>query len=123
MARCLLCLVCNIFFFFYLFFSGHALAKSSPRRPITDEEIRTRKNECYTDIESGLWGLNCKYSKIMKENCALRCLSRVCYSLLYEGDPLEEGEIDYVRSQEYKYCLHKLSLGESLDGVKDSFNY
>ncbi|XP_031502593.1 uncharacterized protein LOC116265795 isoform X1 [Nymphaea colorata] len=122
MARRFLCLV-SILFFMYPFFSSHAFAKSPLRRPITDQEIRTRKDECYTDIQSGLWGLHCKSSKIMKENCALRCLSPVCYSLVYEGDPLEEGEIDYIRSQEYKYCLHKLSLGESLDGVKGSFNY
>ncbi|XP_052193226.1 uncharacterized protein LOC127801829 isoform X2 [Diospyros lotus] len=88
-----------------------------------DAEIRERKNQCYSDIENGLWGWECKSSMIAKENCALRCLSPACYELLYEGDPLEEGEKDIVRSQEYKYCMHKLSLGESLDGVKGSFNY
>ncbi|WZZ90976.1 hypothetical protein YC2023_119555 [Brassica napus] len=44
----------------------------------------------------GLWGWQCKSSPIAKENCALRCLS-----------PLEEGEKDLVRSQEYKYCMYK----------------
>ncbi|XAR54270.1 hypothetical protein NMG60_11029328 [Bertholletia excelsa] len=98
-----------------------ALAKS--RRPISDIEIREKKNECYADIESGLWGSNCKSSMISKENCALKCLSPACYEIVYEGDPLEEGEKDIVRSQEYKYCMHKLSLGESLDGIRGSFNY
>ncbi|KAI3520052.1 hypothetical protein L1887_09273 [Cichorium endivia] len=34
---------------------------------------------------------------------------------------LEEGEKDYERSQEYKYCMNRLSLGESLDGVRGNF--
>ncbi|RWR89655.1 hypothetical protein CKAN_01871900 [Cinnamomum micranthum f. kanehirae] len=93
------------------------------RRPISDNEIRDKKNTCYSDIESGLWGWQCKSSIIAKENCALRCLSPVCYELIYESDPLEEGEKDYIRGQEYKYCMHKLSLGESLEGIKGTFDY
>nr|CAB3501546.1 unnamed protein product [Digitaria exilis] len=75
-----------------------AAAKSS-RRAITDNEIRAKKEACYTDVE--------KSSPTEKENCVLRCLSPECYDLIYGGDPLEEGELDYVRSQEYKYCMHK----------------
>ncbi|PSS26427.1 Protein OS-9 like [Actinidia chinensis var. chinensis] len=106
-----------------VFFSiapDQTLAKS--RRPISDIEIREKKNQCYADIESGLWGRQCKSSMIAKENCALQCLSPACYDLIYEGDPLEEGEKDIFRGQEYKYCMHKLSLGESLDGIKGSFS-
>ncbi|ESQ41756.1 hypothetical protein EUTSA_v10014961mg [Eutrema salsugineum] len=94
---------------------------SKSPRPISDVEIRQKKSECYADIESGLWGWRCKSSPIAKENCALRCVSPACYELIYESDPLEEGEKDLVRSQEYKYCLYKSSLGESLDGVRGSF--
>ncbi|CAB4299579.1 unnamed protein product [Prunus armeniaca] len=43
-----------------------------------------------------------------KENCALRCLSSTCYELVYESDPLEEGEKDLVRGQEFKYCMHNV---------------
>ncbi|XP_058194800.1 uncharacterized protein LOC131311380 [Rhododendron vialii] len=100
---------------------NQTLAKSA--RPILDTEIREKKNQCYADVESGLWGGQCKSSMIAKENCALRCLSPACYELVYEGDPLEEGEKDVSRSQEYKYCMHKLSLGESVDGIKGSFGY
>ena len=84
---------------------------------------------------SGLWGWDCRSSPTEKENCVLRCLSLECYDLIYGGDPvsggirmwgfsscdildllifllgclvqLEEGELDYVRGQEYKYCMHK----------------
>ncbi|KAJ0970925.1 hypothetical protein J5N97_018884 [Dioscorea zingiberensis] len=97
-----------------------ALAKPH-RRPISDNEVGAKKTACYADIESGLWGSKCTSSMIEKENCALRCLSPVCYELIYESDPLEEGEKDYVRAQEFKYCMHKLSLGENLDGVKGAF--
>ncbi|KNA14027.1 hypothetical protein SOVF_111260 isoform C [Spinacia oleracea] len=76
-------------------------------RPITDAEIRMKKDECYTDIESGLWGFDCKVSITAKENCALRCLSPRCYELVYESDPLEEGEKDVIRNQEYKYCMYR----------------
>ncbi|ONI21984.1 hypothetical protein PRUPE_2G100000 [Prunus persica] len=104
-----------------LLLSPTVLAKS--RRPISDMETRQKKNQCYADIESGLWGWQCKASLIAKENCAVRCLSSTCYELVYESDPLEEGEKDLVRGQEFKYCMHKLSLGESLEGIKGSFNY
>jgi len=55
-------------------------------------------------------GWVCRSSPTEKENCVLRCLSPECYDLIYGGDPLEEGELDYVRSQEYKYCMHKDEL-------------
>uniref|UniRef100_A0ACD5TVZ1 Uncharacterized protein n=1 Tax=Avena sativa TaxID=4498 RepID=A0ACD5TVZ1_AVESA len=99
-----------------------AAAKSSTR-PITDNEIREKKSACYADIENGLWGFACRSSATEKENCVLRCVSPECYNLIYGGDPLEEGELDHIRGQEYKYCMHKSSLGESLDGVKGSFSY
>ncbi|KAJ0633533.1 hypothetical protein HanOQP8_Chr17g0672711 [Helianthus annuus] len=56
---------------------------------------------------SGYWGAQCKTSMVAKENCALKCLSPACFELIYESDPLEEGERDYTRSQEYKYCMHR----------------
>ncbi|XP_019449572.1 PREDICTED: uncharacterized protein LOC109352165 [Lupinus angustifolius] len=102
-------------------FSSPILAKS--REPISDAGIRQRKLQCYADIDSGMWGWSCKSSMIARENCALQCLSPPCYELIYETDPLEEGEKDANRSQEYKYCMHKLSLGESIDNVKGAFSH
>ncbi|KAL2892649.1 Fimbrin [Bienertia sinuspersici] len=88
-----------------LSFMTAVYAKSG--RPITDAEIRMKKDECYADVESGLWGPACKSSMIAKENCALQCLSPQCYELVYESDPLEEGEKDIIRSQEYKFCMYR----------------
>ncbi|MED6179487.1 hypothetical protein PIB30_001250 [Stylosanthes scabra] len=110
-----------LLFFSLLFISSPILAKS--RYPVSDVEVRQKKLQCYTDIDSGIWGLPCKSSNIARENCALRCLSPACYELIYESDPLEEGEKDFIRGQEYKYCMHRLSLGESLEGVKGSFDH
>ncbi|PIN10361.1 hypothetical protein CDL12_17051 [Handroanthus impetiginosus] len=118
-ANCAKALLIVIWAVFSLY-SIEVLAKS--RVPISEEEIRQKKNDCYADIESGLWGQQCKFSTIAKENCALRCLSPVCYELIYESDPLEEGEKDFSRSSEYKYCMHRVSLGESLDGIRGSFD-
>ncbi|KAG6582506.1 hypothetical protein SDJN03_22508, partial [Cucurbita argyrosperma subsp. sororia] len=100
-------------FIFSLLSTHTVLAKS--RRPVTDAETRQKKQDCYADIESGLWGWQCKSSATEKENCALRCLSPTCYDIVYGSDPLEEGEKDLARSQEYKYCIYKLSMGESLE--------
>ncbi|KAL3832979.1 hypothetical protein ACJIZ3_007715 [Penstemon smallii] len=91
------------------------------RAPIPESVIQQKKNDCYADIEIGLWGEQCKSSVTAKENCALKCLSPICYQLIYESDPLEEGEKDVSRSSEYKYCMHRVSLGESLDGIRGSF--
>ncbi|KAK8651034.1 hypothetical protein V6N13_140652 [Hibiscus sabdariffa] len=102
-------------------FLPSVFAKS--QNPITDSEVKKKKSECYADIDSGLWGGYCKSSSIAKENCALKCLSPACYELIYESDPLEEGEKDYIRGQEFKYCMYKLSIGESLEGVRGSFDY
>ncbi|EYU26809.1 hypothetical protein ABFS82_02G132100 [Erythranthe guttata] len=104
----------------FLLCSTEIQAKS--RVPITDTEIREKKNECYSDIQSGMWGEQCQSSKVATENCALRCLSPICYELIYESDPLEEGEKDFTRSSEYKYCMHKVSLGENLDGIRGTFD-
>ncbi|XP_011011099.1 PREDICTED: uncharacterized protein LOC105115780 isoform X2 [Populus euphratica] len=116
----------NSFFTFFfllllLFINPSSVLSKSPR-PITDVEVRQIKNECYADIESGLWGQQCKTSMTAKENCALKCLSPICYELIYESDPLEEGEKDFTRSQEYKYCMYKKSMGESLEGIKGPFD-
>ncbi|KAF4377547.1 hypothetical protein F8388_025038 [Cannabis sativa] len=112
-------IVLALFLIFSLIMPSSTIAKS--RRPITDIEMRQKKNQCYEDIESGLWGWQCKSSMIAKENCVLKCLSPTCYQIIYQPDPLEEGEKDLIRGQEYKYCMHKLSLGESLEGIKSSF--
>ncbi|CAK9139895.1 unnamed protein product [Ilex paraguariensis] len=86
-------------FWAILLCSNEVLAKKS-RIPISgfvsfweilkDSEVREMKNQCYADIESGLWGRQCKSSTVAKENCALKCLSPGCYELIYESDPVRD---------------------------------
>ncbi|KAK8916371.1 hypothetical protein KSP39_PZI022558 [Platanthera zijinensis] len=106
------CAVATLLLFFFAP-SISAGNQSSPR-PISDDEISNRKQECYADIE--------RSSLIEKENCALKCTSPVCYDLIYETDPLEEGEKDYIRSQEFRYCMRRSSVGLKLDQVKGAFD-
>ncbi|XP_020599081.1 uncharacterized protein LOC110038547 [Phalaenopsis equestris] len=107
-----------------LCFSTTSILAGNPSSPdpISDMEISERKQACYADIESGLWGTRCRSSSIEKENCALKCTSAVCYELVYESDPLEEGEIDRIRSQEFRYCMRRSSVGLNLDTVKGAFD-
>ncbi|KAL9234318.1 hypothetical protein vseg_009202 [Gypsophila vaccaria] len=116
------CLILWLVLSVHILFCCTAVYSKSSRHPISDAEIRSKKDDCYVDIESGLWGWDCKLSIIAKENCALRCLSPRCYEIIYESDPLEEGEKDLIRSQEYKFCLYKESMGESLEGIRVSFD-
>ncbi|XP_057851070.2 uncharacterized protein LOC131061417 isoform X2 [Cryptomeria japonica] len=106
-------LICGFLVLVLCWCNFQALAGNSPR-PISDQEIREKKAICYQDIENGLWGRQCKLSPAAKENCALRCLSAVCYEHIYGDDPLEEGELDYKRGKEYKYCMYSRAqiLGE-----------
>ncbi|XP_025796487.1 uncharacterized protein LOC112876567 [Panicum hallii] len=64
-----------------------ATAKSS-RRPISDNEIRQKKEACYTDVENGLWGWVCRSSDGEGE-CVLRCLPE-CYDSSTAG-PVSGG--------------------------------
>ena len=40
-------------------------------------------------------------------NCVNRCLSPDCYAKLWAHDPLEDGEIDVVRGQQFDDCLQE----------------
>ncbi|KAH7288218.1 hypothetical protein KP509_31G017500 [Ceratopteris richardii] len=83
---------------------------SAKRFRMTQEpEFRRKKATCIEDIENGLWGWHCKSSPIIKENCALRCISTACYEKIYGDDPLEEGEIDYKRGREFLHCVRRLA--------------
>eukprot|EP00252_Welwitschia_mirabilis_P015111 TRINITY_DN3326_c0_g2_i1.p2 TRINITY_DN3326_c0_g2~~TRINITY_DN3326_c0_g2_i1.p2 ORF type:complete len:120 (-),score=12.21 TRINITY_DN3326_c0_g2_i1:74-433(-) len=107
---------CILLFFFSSFVSDPVAGSS--KRPLTDEEIRERKSRCYEDVQNGLWGWKCKSSVAERENCALKCLDYDCYELIYGDDPIEEGEVDYKRGHEFKYCMVRLSAGDSIEKIK-----
>ncbi|EXB70654.1 hypothetical protein L484_023840 [Morus notabilis] len=76
-----------------------------------DLETRQKKNQCYADIESGLWGWQCKSSATAKENCALRCLSPTCYEIIYESDP-ELRLLNEKYALERKFSDLRLAIDE-----------
>jgi len=39
------------------------------------------------------------------ENCVNRCLSAACYDKVYAKKPLEPGEVDKLRSNEFADCM------------------
>lgn len=114
MARGGLVAVCCLCSFLVLGFASASHITS--RYPVTDSELRDKKALCYDNIDNGLWGWHCRSSAIVRENCALRCVSAACYALIYGDDSLEEGEVDYRRGREFKYCVRRESVGESITG-------
>ncbi|TVU47894.1 hypothetical protein EJB05_07510 [Eragrostis curvula] len=124
-------------------FLASAAAKSS-RRPITDIEIRQKKDACYTDVEKYVLGccavLWCCYSVQSNASdgylsAALQRAVGMDVQVVADGEgelraalplagvlqphirrrpvvQLEEGELDYVRGQEYKYCMHNVDDGK-----------
>ena len=47
-------------------------------------------------------------------NCVNKCLSEKCYTEIYEKMPLEDGEIDSVRSKQFISCSRKDSRDRQL---------
>ena len=54
-------------------------------------------NEVQSGEDPKLSHPRCFESEIEMENCLLECMSPECYSEVYRGDALEEGEVDIVR--------------------------
>eukprot|EP00250_Pteridium_aquilinum_P003943 c14205_g1_i1 orf=227-580(-) len=105
------------FFIFFLMFAHAVIAVHNAKRfPITEPEVRKKKALCAENIDNGLWGMHCKSSAIVKQNCVLRCISAACYDRIYGEDPLEEGEIDFKRGREFQYCVRRESVGDSITG-------
>ena len=53
------------------------------------------KNECSSyHIDEGM-------------NCVNKCTSELCYNQVYSEEPLEDGEIDMVRSKKFTDCVRK----------------
>lgn len=37
-------------------------------------------------------------------NCINECISKICYDTIYKNNPLEPGEIDKIREEEFYKC-------------------
>jgi hypothetical protein len=40
-------------------------------------------------------------------NCVNRCTSQMCFDEIYADNPLEDGELDYIRNRAFVACLRK----------------
>ena len=38
-------------------------------------------------------------------NCVNKCLSEVCFRMIYQDNPLEDGEIDNPRNRQFTQCM------------------
>jgi hypothetical protein len=50
-------------------------------------------------------------------NCVNQCTSRKCYEEIYSETPLEDGEIDNLRSRAYVACLREEAKQERVGTV------
>lgn len=76
--------------------AGNNQGRKQHRR--SELEVRSVRADCAT-VTCSSWvpeeSLNCVYA----------CLSPACYELVYGPEPLEDGEIDLDRFQEYDECV------------------
>mmetsp|Transcript_38875 Transcript_38875/g.62982 ORF Transcript_38875/g.62982 Transcript_38875/m.62982 type:complete len:107 (-) Transcript_38875:75-395(-) len=79
--------------------AGRSLSKNrAPQH--SDRQLKTRRSDCERHT--------CSYIPVgLQENCILRCISEPCYLEIFEENPLEEGEIDTVRSRQFNNCARK----------------
>ena len=70
--------------------------KPAPKRTVI--HARTMKSTCETTVcgayplEEGL-------------NCVSACLSPACFQQVYGVEPLEDGELDFARAQQFDECF------------------
>ena len=38
-------------------------------------------------------------------NCVNKCLSEECFRMIYQDNPLEDGEIDNARNRQFTQCM------------------
>ena len=85
-----------VFFLFAYFAVCHGTSANQANR--NDVNWRRKKTIC----ERG----ECShYVADENMNCVNECTSTRCYREVYESSPLEDGEIDHIRSASYIKCL------------------
>ena len=81
-------------------FISHAAAANKNSAAKFDKLWRAKKVECEQTVCLG---------QVIAEsyNCVNKCTSAKCYEDIYEKYPLEDGEVDVRRSQEFSTCMRK----------------
>lgn len=79
--------------------SRHHYSGGNGRRQRKELRLRNLRLECQNEGECALL--------VPEEslNCVNQCLSHTCYERIFAPDPLEDGEIDIVRGQQFEDCV------------------
>lgn len=73
----------------------NAGANTKIDRKWKQKKVACQRNECYQLIPEE------------SANCLNQCVSKACYDEIYGSSPLEDGEIDDIRSRLFTSCLRK----------------
>lgn len=83
--------------------AGAAARNNHQRNRRKRSELRARRLrlECQNEGECALL--------VPEEslNCVNRCMSKDCYARIFANDPLEDGEVDLVRGQQFEDCVQE----------------
>lgn len=94
-------LLFKILLIFLLFSLTFSLNLTKLKRKKIDKIIKKNLNDCETNK-------NCsKFDQFTSSNCVLECLSSFCYHEFYGINPLEEGEIDTKRYNQFHKCVRE----------------
>ncbi|KAK8791725.1 hypothetical protein WA588_002034, partial [Blastocystis sp. NMH] len=84
-----------------LFFSV-AAAKGENREQWSPKQIDDYYQRLYDNCEER----SCKdLNRYENLNCIHTCISETCYDLVYHNEPLEPGEVDLVREDQFITCV------------------
>jgi len=84
--------------------------KGASGKSMYDRRYRKVRQECEELPDNKLqeWASKttgkCDAGPMERENCVLRCTSATCYDRLYDGNALEEGEINAERNRQFRAC-------------------
>ena len=79
--------------------SRHPPSGGNGRRQRNELRLRNLRLQCQND---GACALLVPEESL---NCVNQCLSHDCYEQIFAQDPLEDGEIDVVRGQQFEDCV------------------
>ena len=111
-----ICLVVIILLWLAPLVTGHNTAAVASSSSTTTSSARTPRSRRRRELHNGVRHrrLACQNEGVCallvpeeSLNCVNRCLSPDCYAKLWAHDPLEDGEIDVVRGQQFDDCLQE----------------
>ena len=72
---------------------------TSRKRSKIDRDVRRQRKDCEESPQCFVLPPH------ENNNCINQCLSSACYEQIFASDPLEDGEVDKIRTREFSKCL------------------